>query len=424
MRSIIVLFYVFVCFQAQAQFYGLARRNMPSNEVYLATANPTTGLITTLNSSSLSPMVNLTGAALDPYRQLYHFVGAGGILSVDLNTGTLVRAAALSNPIANSYFDNYRFNNSDSTLYGLARRVVFDPVTQTYNGEVYLATVDPVSGVITQISPTSLGQGFALAGSAIDPYQKVFYYSTGSVLMGIDMYTGLVYSNPTIKNPTGIMFDNFAYSCTDSSIYGLIRQNYFDTIYDPISQTYQTILDSTSIHLGKINPATGHVTVVSPTSIAQGGYSLNSGATIDPNTNTYFYNNGVSLVGVNINTGLITSQPPLSFTNGQFFELMRISENCIQVTQPNRPNPRLTSTNTTVYETEMQLYPNPVNDLLHLKLNSSFTQLDIVDAAGRTIMQLNATPNNSINLSSLAPGVYWVKATNNHKHIIKKIIKS
>jgi hypothetical protein len=43
----------------------------------------------------------------------------------------------MTNPIAPSYFDNYRFNTSDSTIYGLARRSTSTGIGQV-NGELYL----------------------------------------------------------------------------------------------------------------------------------------------------------------------------------------------------------------------------------------------------------------------------------------------
>jgi hypothetical protein len=69
----------------------------------------------------------------------------------------------------------------------------------TNTGAVFLAKLNTTNGIITEISPTSVGQGFALAGSAIDPYQMVFYYSTGSNLVGLDLYDGSIFSNAPIS---------------------------------------------------------------------------------------------------------------------------------------------------------------------------------------------------------------------------------
>ena len=171
MKKIFILIAIFVAAKVQAQisntFYGLARKNTPNNEIFLATINPSTGVVTNISPTSLSPIVNLTGAALDPYNNNYHFVGYNQMKTINLSTGLETNSVVINNPIANSYFDNFRFNNSDSTLYGLARRYIYDSVTMTGYGEVYLSTINTTTGTISQISPNSIGQGFALAGSAI-----------------------------------------------------------------------------------------------------------------------------------------------------------------------------------------------------------------------------------------------------------------
>jgi hypothetical protein len=70
MKNLFIIIIALCSWQGYAQvsntFYGLARKNTPANEIFLATVNPTTGVVTNVSPSSLSPIVNLTGAALDP----------------------------------------------------------------------------------------------------------------------------------------------------------------------------------------------------------------------------------------------------------------------------------------------------------------------------------------------------------------------
>ncbi len=414
-------------FNAQAQstsnFYGLARKNTPIEAVYLATVNPSTGIVTNVSDTSVATMVNLTGAALDPYRNLYHFLGYNEIKSIDLSTGLPVRSVVTYNPIADSYFDNYRFNNSDSTLYGLARRNTYDSITMTNYGELYLATINPVSGEITQISDTSVGQGYALSGSAIDPYQMVYYYSTGSHFIGLDIYTGNVYSNAAMTLGFGRMFDNFTYSCTDTSIYGLIRQNYYDTAYDPIdSSIYWLEVDSTAIFLGKINPNTGVITTVSPTSIASGGYSLNAGATIDPDAMVYYYNNGSELVGVSLVTGLIVSHPTLTNTNGQFFELMRISANCMGATRPMRTVSTTAINELKAKDERITIYPVPVVNEFSINSVVPVSKVEIFSNVGKLVLS-STSITGPINTSNLPTGLYIVKIQTSNGLQTQKIWK-
>lgn len=405
MKTILSVAFIlsFLCSYAQVPntLYGLARNNNPA-EVFLATIDPITGVITNLDTNSLSTVINLTGAAMDPTTNSYHFIGLNDIKTVDLNTGTLTNSAVITNPIANSYFDNFRFNNSDSTLYGLARRYI--QATQT--GEVYLATIDPPSGVITQISPTSVGQGFALEGSAIDPYQMVFYYTMLGELIGLDMYTGSIYSNVAVTFTSGgTFFGNFAYSCVDTTLYGLIRTN------SP-SNTFE-------VHLGKVNPNTGVVTTISPTSISNGGYSLNAGATIDPTNLIYYYNDGgPNLIGVSLITGLVVAQQPYIHDNGQYFDMMRIQSNCSKAKNALRPDPSTTSLEEEGLNIErLQVIPNPATASFTLKTMAEISSLEIHNTSGQLLKRLDYQQGQPINIDDLEVGVYFLKALTENQGI-------
>lgn len=429
MKKIFILIAIFVAAKVQAQisntFYGLARKNTPNNEIFLATINPSTGVVTNISPTSLSPIVNLTGAALDPYNNNYHFVGYNQMKTINLSTGLETNSVVINNPIANSYFDNFRFNNSDSTLYGLARRYIYDSVTMTGYGEVYLSTINTTTGTISQISPNSIGQGFALAGSAIDPYQKIFYYSTGTNLVGVDMYTGLVYSNPPISIPAGgTNFDNFAYSCIDTALYGLIRTNYFSYEYDSLIMDTIKTLDSTAIHLGRINPSTGVVSKISPTKLDQGGYTLNAGSTIDPSTMTYYYNNGYQLVGVSLLTGLKVSQQIINNTNGQFFELMRIQSNCYEAYKPIRQNAPASVTSS-LKQNNIIIFPNPTTGMIEFKNSNAVVKIEIFDMIGKLLLtQKINSMNQKVDVSNLQTGNYLLKAySKSNQFDVSKFVK-
>lgn len=429
MKKLFILIVIFMAVKAQAQisntFYGLARKNTPNNEIFLATINPSTGVVTNISPISLSPIVNLTGAALDPYNNNYHFVGYNQMKTINLSTGLETNSVVINNPIANSYFDNFRFNNSDSTLYGLARRYIYDSVTMTGYGEVYLSTINTTTGTISQISPNSIGQGFALAGSAIDPYQKIFYYSTGTNLVGVDMYTGLVYSNPPISIPAGgTNFDNFTYSCIDTALYGLIRTNYFSYEYDSLIMDTIKTLDSTAIHLGRINPSTGVVTKISPTKLDQGGYTLNAGSTIDPSTMTYYYNNGYQLVGASLLTGLKLSQQIINNTNGQFFELMRIQSNCYEAYKPIRQNAPASVTSS-LKQNNIIIFPNPTTGMIELKNSNAVVKIEIFDMIGKLLLtQKINSMNQKVDVSKLQMGNYLLKAySKSNQFDVSKFVK-
>ncbi len=409
---------------AQTNFYGLARK-VATNEIFLSTINPTSGEVTNLSSSSLASSINLTGAALDPYNNFYHFISGNNINSINTYTGAMARSVAIYNPIADSYFENFRFNNSDTSLYGLARRTFYDSSTMMSRGEMFLAKINTSSGEITQISPSSVGQNYTLGGSAIDPFQKIYYFSSGRKFIGLDMYTGFIMSDTLMNIPDGDVFDNLAYSCVDTGIYGLIRKNFIDTLYpDPHDSTNMIItLDSTNVFLGKINPSSGLVTLVSPISIMNGGYSVNSGATIDPDNRLYYFSNGAELIGVSLVTGLVERRHAKSFTYGDYFDLMRLASDCVSATKPLRM-PNTTAVPTVDVNSKITLAPNPVSNILQLSnvpLNADYT---IVDMTGKVKLSGPLSVDNpSIDLEGLSNGVYFIKISSAKEAAVIKIQK-
>jgi hypothetical protein len=192
---------------------------------------------------------------------------------------------------------------SVSTIYGLARN--FNPA------QIYLATGQPGTGAVTEISPASIAQGFMLnALSTIDPVNERFYFSPGAgTLLSADLNTGL--TDTIILNiPFTAYFDLMQYNCADSTLYGLYRTS-----------------SPAECYLAKADVNTGQVTIISPSSVAT-GFSLTGKSTLDPFNNIfYFFSSTVSVTGLDLTTGLPVVQSNISFTGpGQYFDLM--SYNC------------------------------------------------------------------------------------------------
>jgi hypothetical protein len=429
MKKIITSLLVIAGFSAYAQnnntIFGIVRQNYYSNlynpvdstiigqqfdssALRLGTINPTTGYVSNQGSFAFSESINLTGASLNPYENSFVFIGANNINTLNLTDGTLTASSGLSNPNGQGYFDNFRFNNADSIMYGLSRRNYTNPITGQVSGAVYLAKANTTTGVITEISTSPVAQGFALAGSVIDPHQMVYYFSTGSNLIGIDIYDGSIFSNVPFINPNGIAFDNFTYSCADTSIYGLIRQNYFSA-----NQQF----DSSSIKLGKINPNTGLVTEVSPYSIFSGGYSLNAGSTIDPDGMIYYFGNGEAIIGVSLITGLVVSNQSYSFENGMYFDLMRNNQNCITARADRFAN--FATTNAVKNEEEnFSVYPNPSTGIFTFKDTKNLNSVEVYSILGEKI--LTQTNQRTINLNGFSKGVYFARVNGG---VVLKMVK-
>ncbi|MFK7785592.1 MAG: T9SS type A sorting domain-containing protein [Crocinitomicaceae bacterium] len=400
MKILLSLFSTLLFLSANAQLgdtlYGLARSNNPA-AVYLAKMDPATATVSNYSTTSLSTVINLTGSAMNAYDNTYHYTTLDEILTVDLATGALTNSATIVNPIANSFFDNYRFNNADSLLYGLARRYI--AATQT--GELYLSTINTQTGVVTQISPSSVGQAIALEGSAIDPYQMVYYYTDGQNLIGLDMYNGSIYSSMPMTFPGGgQFFGNMAYSCVDTTLYGLVRENF----YGP-NQTF----DSAHVYLATIDPATGVVTNISTSNVSpSGGYSVNASSTVNPSTMEYYFNDGSDFIRVSLTTGAVVNIQSYTHDNGcNYFDMMRIQTNCIEA-KAIRLDPA-TADVSELENTVFTLYPNPAGTFVEIQSSNDIENIEIVDASGQLLYSDSYQPGQRIPVNQFESGMYFVR---------------
>jgi hypothetical protein len=438
MKKIIafLLVYLFI-FSAKAQdenmLYGIVRKNFYSYQtdpvdtsftyevfdsaiVRLGKLNTLTGFVENIGTEAASYAVNLTGAALNPYTNSYLFFGGNQFITLNLNTGIIENQVTLSNPNGESYFDNFRFNNSDSTVYGLARRNQYDTQGSFIGAEMFLSKLNAETGEIQQISQNSIGSGFAYSGSAIDPYQMVYYYSIGSSIVGLDMYNGEIYSSFPIPLSDNIMFDNFTYSCADSSLYGLLRQNFYTTVTDSLDPMFGLQnLDSTSIKLAKINTTTGEIVAISANPLAAGGFSINASSAIDPNTMTYYFSTGNNILGVSMITGEITENNNLSFQYGDYFDLMRNIGNC-----KNANKARLNSNTNSISEInqtkDFSLFPNPVSTELNIIFENELLagEIQISNQFGQVVFEqaLSSANEVQLNTENFASGLYYISLKN------------
>ncbi len=109
----------------------------------------TTGQITQISPSSVVPTYVWSGAALDLNTGKYIFSGAANtIATVNLMDGQLVSQPSVNNPNNGGYFENFRYNSSDSTMYGLARKQLQGMPPGISSVAVYLATINPSTGVV------------------------------------------------------------------------------------------------------------------------------------------------------------------------------------------------------------------------------------------------------------------------------------
>lgn len=429
-KYILYITLLFACHIASAQNVGIVRKNyissyfdstimenievLDSSTIRLGNINPTTGVVTNIGNSEYKSGINLNGATIDPYLNRYYIGSGFNLLTFDINSGNIINNVPIFGTTPSASFQNFRFNNSDSTIYGMVPinfySNYYDSALMTNievldSTQIRFASINPTTGQYTIIGNSSFRNLYTLAGNSIDPHQMIYYYSAVDTLIGIDLYTGAKYSSTRILLPSYGIFENIAYSCIDKSIYGLTRQNYVSTVFDSLYMDYIEVIDSTTFRLSKINPNTGVVTFVSPNNIGAGG-NLTGGAFVDPNAMTYFFSNGNQIVGVSLVTGLITSSVPKSYESGAFaLDMMRSTQNCFDATAlrfNNKPNVDVV----TNLKLEGSLFPNPAKNEITLKINASFNNIEIFDSRGRLVL---VSKEKTIDISSLPSGVYFVK---------------
>ena len=403
--QLLILFIPFLSIgQLGNTMYGLYRNNNPST-VQLATIDPTTGVINVLGPN-LGNTINLTGVSLNPYNNTYTYQDQDSWLSVDLTNGGIVNDVVVSLPSATGNFDNFKFNTSDTTMYGIFSQVLYNPTTGVYSGDMRLATCDLSTGQVSLISPASVASSYVMAGSSINPHLMVYYFISEGKLMGIDLYNGSIYTQPLISIPSGgDSFDNFAYSCVDTTMYGLIVDHGVGVL-----------------SLGKINASTGVVTPL-PTALNFDNYIMNGGATIDPINLIYYFetmdnNAQIYLVGLSLLDGSIVSNVMLP-PSGSYFDMARIDGDCYGAA-PSRLNPSLQLEESTW---SLSIAPNPSSDVVTLNSNSHIEYLRCYGMDGKTTREITMDGNNQISIKSFPKGVYMLEVRTASSTRIVKLVK-
>ena len=403
--QLLILFIPFLSIgQLGNTMYGLYRNNNPST-VQLATIDPTTGVINVLGPN-LGNTINLTGVSLNPYNNTYTYQDQDSWLSVDLTNGGIVNDVVVSLPSATGNFDNFKFNTSDTTMYGIFSQVLYNPTTGVYSGDMRLATCDLSTGQVSLISPASVASSYVMAGSSINPHLMVYYFISEGKLMGIDLYNGSIYTQPLISIPSGgDSFDNFAYSCVDTTMYGLIVDHGVGVL-----------------SLGKINASTGVVTPL-PTALNFDNYIMNGGATIDPINLIYYFetmdnNAQIYLVGLSLLDGSIVSNVMLP-PSGSYFDMARIDGDCYGAA-PSRLNPSLQLEESTW---SLSIAPNPSSDVVTINSNSQIEYLHCYGMDGKTTREITMDGNNQISIKSFPKGVYMLEVRTASSSRIVKLVK-
>lgn len=362
--------------------------------------SPTVGFSSNLGSGAVTTGgFYLTGGSINQINNTFNLISPGSFRNFNLYTGNLIAQIPITSFTSEgiTYFDNVRFNNSDSTLYGLART----HLNGVFQG-MYLAKLNTGTGNLTKISENSVGDVLAVRGTVIDPDQMIYYYSDGPKFVGLDLYDGTIYSNPdyVFSNEEYFGFTNIAFNCSTGEIIGLIQgQTPGVNPLFPIDVIYYN-------RLAKINPSTGVVTDISPVNLPSQLFSLNAASTIDEANGIYYYANLDTIFGVSLTTGLIVSSAPIVFEDGQVLNFLNNYNNCINRTAL-RQNPALLANPEFSKDQTITIYPNPASDILKIKSALLLDKIEIFDNNGRMMQSAVNAPE--INVANLASGIYFLK---------------
>jgi len=374
--------------QLGSTMYGLYRPMSPVS-VSLIEIDPTPGVMTPVGNQVLSTTINTTGVSLNPYELSYSYQDDNSWISLSVLDGSVLSDVTVNLPSTTGDFNNFRFNTADSVMYGLYSQVIYDPMTGQYDGDMRLASCDLSTGLVSLISASSVATSYTMAGAVIDPHLMVYYLISEGKLMGLDLYNGSIFTQPIITIPSGgSSFDNFAYNCGDTTMYGLIMENGVKS-------------------LGKINAATGIVTPL-PTLLNLPNYIMNA-ATIDPLTGVYYFetmsNTGVVLMGLSLLDGSIVSS--IEIPNGAFFDMFRIENDCFEAF-PTRLNPAANLS--TQHETPLQFGPNPFTSFINITLKDKPSEVKLFNALSQVFqVTWDFTTELHVEFPQLEKGFYWLE---------------
>lgn len=376
----------------------------------------------------------------DPFNQAFCVVH--GDLDQDGDTD-LVATGYMSNQTA--WFENKLY---DPSKYDKPECVVYDPLLERYIvaniGNGCLVETDSANNSNYWISGYESFFSMCRDGNTL-------YTSDGDTLMGFNLLTKervLTMHIPSINNLDGMTADGdgFLYVIdTGGRVFKVDIQNETyeiltphslpnwpqDCVYDPFNNRVVIAAFQDSAPIVSIDPETGAITTL--TTLSAGFYD---GITIDQYGNFYFssyasggrvykYPNDFSSRDV-IATGL---GQPTGLNYNQYDNILAIpSFNkdtvfFIHVNQTGLADPGRDS------KLDMEVYPNPCEDVLHLRYEISDireAKLELINMSGAVVRRIfqegTGMIDISLNIDDLPAGIYFVKLTANKKTAVKKVV--
>lgn len=185
----------------------------------------------------------------------------------------------------------------DSVTYGIS--------VLTQAPGFYLSNINPDKGTVAGISAMPADQPPAAYSRNIDPSRHLYYYSTDTALLALDLHSGAIARSIAITNYLNSVFRGIRYDYRDSLFYGLAA--------DAVSG---------DIRLARLDPGNGLVTPLSPYSLAS-GYNPLAGTAMDPVHGLFFFitldHPPAHIITADLGTGSLISDSPLRIDSSEMF---------------------------------------------------------------------------------------------------------
>ena len=127
------------------------------------------------------------------------------------------------------------------------------------------------------------------------------------------------------------------------------------------------------------------------------------------------------MVGLSLVDGSVASESYVS-TNGDYFIMYRIQSDCYGAS---RARLNYVTMNQEIKASNINIYPNPAQDVLQLTTDFLMIEVEIVDAFGKSVNRY--TPNSSnlqIPLESLNSGLYFLRISSTNGYSTRRFVKS
>jgi hypothetical protein len=125
-----------------------------------------------------------------------------------------------------------------------------------------------------------------------------------------------------------------------------------------------------------------------------------------------WYKNGVLLAGKNAAFLAVTS-------SGNYHALMIDSNSCKNYTD----TLSMQVTGLTEAATfDVEIYPNPANNLLQLKANEQITEVAIYNTSGALVYQQKDAAINQCNLTELTNGLYLIQLKTRQSSLVRRMV--